>query len=212
MLVDELRGSEAQHGIAEEFQPFKVFASAGRYVDECFIHQAQQLGGVELLQANRLQQLQQVVCSCAVQRSTGLGVKAGHKPGSVHATTEVGLRRVGGYLSGTAVADGLERRIKRNGADGQPSFLGLAPSRGLPSQHLSMLLVRSYRTFAPLPVPANRPSAVCFCGTLLTVTRTGRYPASLAIGEPGLSSIESRTIQLQPPRLLSALIMPRWHN
>jgi len=33
-----------------------------------------------------------------------------------------------------------------------------------------------------------RPSAVCFCGTLLTVTRTGRYPASLAIGEPGLSS------------------------
>ena len=28
----------------------------------------------------------------------------------------------------------------------------LAPNRGLPSQHLSMLLVRSYRTFAPLPV------------------------------------------------------------
>ena len=79
---------------------------------------------------------------------------------------------------------------RRNGVDGQPSFLGLAPSRGLPSQHLSMLLVRSYRTFAPLPVPACRPSAVCFCGTLLTVTRTGRYPASLAIGEPGLSSIK----------------------
>ena len=72
--------------------------------------------------------------------------------------------------------------------NGQPSSLGLAPGRGLPSQHLSMLLVRSYRTFAPLPVPANRPSAVCFCGTLLTVTRTGRYPASLAIREPGLSS------------------------
>ncbi len=52
-----------------------------------------------------------------------------------------------------------------------------------------MLLVRSYRTFAPLPVPRG-PSAVCFCGTLLTVTRTGRYPASLAIGEPGLSSTE----------------------
>ena len=32
------------------------------------------------------------------------------------------------------------------------------------------------------------PSAVCFCGTVLTVARTGRYPASLAIGEPGLSS------------------------
>lgn len=53
-----------------------------------------------------------------------------------------------------------------------------------------MLLVRSYRTFAPLPVQGASPppSAVCFCGTLLTVTRTGRYPASLAIGEPGLSS------------------------
>ncbi|GEM_PF-1189699 len=72
--------------------------------------------------------------------------------------------------------------------NGQPSSLGLAPGRGLPSQHLSMLLVRSYRTLAPLPVPASRPSAVCFCGTLLTVTRTGRYPASLAIREPGLSS------------------------
>ena len=32
------------------------------------------------------------------------------------------------------------------------------------------------------------PSAVCFCGTVLTVARTGRYPAGLAIGEPGLSS------------------------
>jgi hypothetical protein len=56
-----------------------------------------------------------------------------------------------------------------------------------------MLLVRSYRTFAPLPVHGlPRPSAVCFCGTLLTVTRTGRYPASLAIGEPGLSSTGRR--------------------
>jgi len=31
------------------------------------------------------------------------------------------------------------------------NLLSLAPSRGLPSQHFSMLLVRSYRTFAPLP-------------------------------------------------------------
>ena len=35
------------------------------------------------------------------------------------------------------------------------------------------------------------PSAVCFCGTVLTVSRTGRYPAGLAIGEPGLSSTGS---------------------
>ena len=70
-----------------------------------------------------------------------------------------------------------------------------------------MLLVRSYRTFAPLPVRGEwavgsrqfpysllsipyspSPSAVCFCGTILTVTRTGRYPASLIFREPGLSS------------------------
>lgn len=57
-----------------------------------------------------------------------------------------------------------------------------------------MLLVRSYRTLAPLPVPASRPSAVCFCGTLLTVTRTGRYPASLVFREPGLSSAHNRSL------------------
>jgi hypothetical protein len=33
----------------------------------------------------------------------------------------------------------------------QPLFRSLASNRGLPSQHFSMLLVRSYRTFAPLP-------------------------------------------------------------
>jgi hypothetical protein len=52
-----------------------------------------------------------------------------------------------------------------------------------------MLLVRSYRTFAPLPLGLQATlRAVCFCGTLLTVTRTGRYPASLVFREPGLSS------------------------
>ncbi|SAY38852.1 FIG00943694: hypothetical protein [Candidatus Synechococcus spongiarum] len=63
-----------------------------------------------------------------------------------------------------------------------------------------MLLVRSYRTFAPLPVPGQKPgpSAVCFCGTILTVTRTGRYPAGLAMGEPGLSS--ARAEQTRPCR------------
>ena len=78
----------------------------------------------------------------------------------------------------------------------QPLSLDLAPNRGLPSQHLSMLLVRSYRTFAPLPnsklgdrldLPTQN-QAVCFCGTLLTITRTGRYPAGLIFREPGLSS------------------------
>ena len=56
-----------------------------------------------------------------------------------------------------------------------------------------MLLVRSYRTFAPLlwQLIINNYQlfrAVCFCGTILTLTRTGRYPASLVFREPGLSS------------------------
>ena len=37
--------------------------------------------------------------------------------------------------------------------------------------------------------------AVCFCGTILTLTRTGRYPASLVFREPGLSSDWSRPIR-----------------
>ncbi|ACA98494.1 conserved hypothetical protein [Picosynechococcus sp. PCC 7002] len=35
----------------------------------------------------------------------------------------------------------------------------LAPNRGLPSQHLTILLVRSYRTFAPLPDRLGEPNA-----------------------------------------------------
>ncbi len=75
-----------------------------------------------------------------------------------------------------------------------------------------MLLVRSYRTFAPLPnrtisdSPGVFPQdqriaqlAVCFCGTLLTITRTGRYPAGLVFREPGLSS-DGQWCCLQPHR------------
>ena len=54
-MVDELRGGEAQHGIAEELQPLKVLALASRDVRERFVHQAHQLGRVELLQADRPQ-------------------------------------------------------------------------------------------------------------------------------------------------------------
>jgi hypothetical protein len=85
---------------------------------------------------------------------------------------------------------------RRDGQKANPCPCGLAPNRGLPSQCLTTLLVRSYRTVAPLPLVAmtkpeglpRKPVAVYFCGTLLTVTRTGHYPASLAFGEPGLSS------------------------
>lgn len=71
-----------------------------------------------------------------------------------------------------------------------------------------MLPVRSYRTLAPLPVALKRmlrgSSAVCFCGTLLTVARTGRYPASLTLRVPGLSSEVRAGLTLrQHPQLLS---------
>jgi hypothetical protein len=79
-------------------------------------------------------------------------VKAGRKPGSVPTATGQAQRCGGDHLSGTSVAAGLERRAKTGPVNGQPWSLGLAPSRGLPSRHLSMPLVRSYRTLAPLPV------------------------------------------------------------
>ena len=63
-------------------------------------------------------------------------------------------RRVGGYRLGFIVTW---------------SWAG----RGLLSQHLSMLSVRSDRTFAPLPVSAHRSSAVCFCGIPLTIPALG---------------------------------------
>ena len=68
-----------------------------------------------------------------------------------------------------------------------------------------MLLVRSYRTFAPLPV-SKAPSAVCFCGTLLTVTRTGRYPASLVFRKPGLSSGQRPATAYAYSPLITSLI------
>ena len=75
-------------------------------------------------------------------------MKAGHKPGSVHSSFF--RKRMGNHLSGTIVTDNLKRLSigARSMASCAPR---LAPGRGLPSQHLSMLLVRSYRTFAPLP-------------------------------------------------------------
>ncbi len=66
----------------------------------------------------------------------------------------------------------------------RPGFTEPAPldAAGALLPHLCTLACASGGQRPPLP------SAVCFCGTVLTVTRTGRYPAGLAIGEPGLSS------------------------
>ncbi len=63
----------------------------------------------------------------------------------------------GSYLSGMAVADHLmqylhgPKPMMRDWKKPNHTPTNRAPTRGLPSQHLSVLLVRSYRTFAPLP-------------------------------------------------------------
>ena len=135
-------------------------------------------------------------------------MKAGHKPGSVHSFSF--RNRMGNHLSGTNVTDSLKRLSvgTRSLASIAPR---LAPSRGLPSQHLSMLLVRSYRTFAPLP---------CLMGSLLpysirrciSVALSSRSPA-LGITQqawpnrspdfPQLNSSAKAEVQLRSPPLLS---------
>ncbi len=79
--------------------------------------------------------------------------------------------------------------------------------------------MRSYRTFAPLPIVVRvvRPKglasrreqplqlAVFFCGTILAIARTGNYPVSLVFWESGLSSNLPQGTNLQPPRQLSHL-------
>jgi len=58
------------------------------------------------------------------------------------------------YL-GRLLPDASSGTLKAEPVKSQPSLLGLAPNRGLPGQHLSMLPVRSYRTLAPLLVEAE---------------------------------------------------------
>jgi hypothetical protein len=100
------------------------------------------------------------------------GVKAGRKPGSVH--------RPGGPGRWVIICLGSPSPATSSGSsmagrgNGQPLPLGLAPSRGLPSRHLSMPLVRSYRTLAPLPDPAGDPSGHRRC---VSVALSSRSPA-----------------------------------
>ena len=55
---------------------------------------------------------------------------------------------------------------------------------GLPSQVITYLLVRSYRTVPPLP---DKSGGTLFCGTIPKVSLAGRYPAFRPM-ELGLSS------------------------
>jgi len=117
----------------------------------------------------------------------------------------------GGYLSGTPVT----KRLKRHTFIGagkkstvaprpctQPGFTWPAPldAAGALLPHPCTLTRKSQKCkvrsmnlklgfHSSFIVPTSAfPLAVCFCGTLLTVARTGRYPASVTFREPGLSS------------------------
>lgn len=74
--------------------------------------------------------------------------------------------------------------------------------RGLPGQSLSTLPVGSYPTVAPLPVPLRAIGGHHFCGTILTVARTGRYPATCSV-VPGLSSGVTSTPAIVCPSLFN---------
>ena len=112
----------------------------------------------------------------------GRGWKAAHKPGSVHRHRARGPGGGGDHLSGTAVTGGLERHWGYGtGKMANPCSAGrspgLAPSRGLPSRHLSMPLVRSYRTLAPLPVQAGEPRPANRHRRCVSVALSSRSPA-----------------------------------
>ena len=75
---------------------------------------------------------------------TKIGERVIHKPGSVVLRGQLSIWD-DCYQAPQAVLWQWNRE-KTNRSSSR-----LAPNRGLPSQRLSTLLVRSYRTFAPLP-------------------------------------------------------------
>lgn len=66
----------------------------------------------------------------------------------------------------------------------KPSPIWSCSEWGLPSQPITRLLVRSYRTVPSLPAEAG---GLHFCGTIPKVALAGRYPAPCP-AELGLSS------------------------
>lgn len=97
-------------------------------------------------------------------------------------------KQEGSYLSRMFVTKHL-KRYTENGTGKRPTIV---PPTLLPTG--VYLASTSRYCWCALTAPLHpylcvcTPSAVCFCGTLLTVTRTGRYPASLVFREPRLSS------------------------
>ena len=125
--------------------------------------------------------------------------KAGRKPGSV-AIAPPGTGLVGRWWWIISLEPPLPAASSGAHSTEQDKWPTLAPR----AEALALLPAGVYRAgtsrcrWCALTAPLHPclcpcgPSAVCFCGTVLTVSRTGSYPASLAIGEPGLSSTRSR--------------------
>lgn len=107
--------------------------------------------------------------------------RVSRKPGSV--VKGCGATLDGGYLSGTPVTRRLKRFFHAELVKDQPWFLRPCTQPGFtepaPLDAAGALLPH----LCTLTI-----MAVCFCGTILTIARTGRYPASLVFREPGLSS------------------------
>lgn len=122
----------------------------------------------------------------------------------------------GNHLSGTRVTPRLKRPTRRltgeqpaNAPRGRAAPSVRSCSKwGLPGQPVAWLPVSSYLTISPLPGAQGslRRQAVCFCGTFLEVTLTGRYPAFCST-EFGLSSDHS----VYSPRL-PVLLKPTFHR
>ena len=92
------------------------------------------------------------------------------------------------HLSGTPVARHLKRRYPEGRrAAGNPSLFGLAPCGVYRSRPVTRPLVRSYRTFPPLPAQLMPCGGLSLYGTIPKVTLAGRYPAHCPM-ELGLSS------------------------
>lgn len=154
--------------------------------------------------------------SWTAMRGRGLekGVKAGRKPGSVlRFRPQAGQE--GDHLSGTAVTGGLERHMEvGTGKSANRCPWALLPAGVYRAGTSRCRWCALTAPLHPCLIPGEpEPSAVCFCGTVLTVTRTGRYPAGLAVREPGLSSTgpatapkARQTRRSRSPRLLSSAI------
>jgi hypothetical protein len=110
------------------------------------------------------------------------------------------------YL-GRLLPDVSSGTLKQSGKKTNPSPSDLASNRGLPSQRLSTLLVRSYRTFAPLPIDLKFLQFKLIGGIFLWHYPHGRphweLPSKFGLSEARTFLKQVNFTHLQPPRWLS---------